>query len=147
MRGALQHRFEPGLVQCRKIIPQINYIVFKSSQHRRDKTVASANRVDKAANRMCFFSGSCRYRRQTAGRHQPATAHSCNQFERVWIWPLTSAGDLLGFWGRTAQLPPAQLQRLAAHKAGTSVGCGISMRGGRDRVLRDGFFGFWLATL
>jgi hypothetical protein len=33
MRGALQHRFEPGLIQSRKILPQINYIVSKPSQH------------------------------------------------------------------------------------------------------------------
>tara|TARA_X000000950_G_scaffold121887_1_gene152931 strand:+ start:117 stop:341 length:225 start_codon:yes stop_codon:yes gene_type:complete len=41
----------------------------------------------------------------------------------------------------------AQASLLAAHKAGTGVGCGLCWRGDRDWVLRNGFFGFWLLTL
>jgi hypothetical protein len=41
----------------------------------------------------------------------------------------------------------AQASLLAAHKAGTDVGCGLCWRGDRDWVLRNGFFGFWLLTL
>ena len=84
MRGALQHRFQPGLIKRHNIMPQIYCIVFKLGQHRRHKSVASANRVDKAAHRMrCALRRSrcaaCFCAITSHGQHNQRITGDCRQ--------------------------------------------------------------------